>query len=81
MTKRPNAIIVHPAGEETQFDWVELPHAPAGWAFPTKRCNVLVGSLAHSGVWRAVLSQSMDLPHLLEAMTLLLSLLGGVTTS
>ena len=79
VTKRPNAIIVHPAGEETQFDWVELPDAPIGWTFPTKRAYVLVGSLAHSGVWRAVISPSMDLPHLLAAMTLLPSLLGGVT--
>ena len=79
VTKRPNAIIEHPPGEETQFDWVELPDAPAGWAFPTKRAYVLVGSLAHSGVWRAVVSPSMDLPHLLAAMTLLVSLLGGVT--
>jgi len=73
VTKRPNAIIEHPPGEETQFDWVELPDAPEGWAFPTKRAYVLVGSLAHSGVWRAVISPSMDLPHLLAAMTLLLS--------
>lgn len=79
VTKRPNAIIEHPPGEETQFDWVELPDAPAGWAFPTKRAYVLVGSLAHSGVWRAVISPSMDLPHLLAAMTMLLGLLGGVT--
>jgi len=81
VTKRPNAIIEHPPGEETQFDWVELPDAPAGWAFPTKRAYVLVGSLAHSGVWRAVIAPSMDLPHLLAAMTVLLSQLGGVTTS
>ncbi|TFC82749.1 transposase [Cryobacterium sp. TmT2-59] len=81
VTRRPNAIIEHPPGEETQFDWVELPDAPAGWAFPTKRAFVLVGSLAHSGVWRAVISPSMDLPHLLAAMTVLLSLLGGVTKS
>ncbi len=79
VTKRPNAIIAHPPGAETQFDWVELPDAPTGWAFPTKRCFVLVGSLAHSGVWRAVISPSMDLPHLLAAMTVLLGLLGGVT--
>jgi len=81
VTKRPNAIIEHPPGEETQFDWVELPDAPTGWAFPTKRAYVLVGSLAHSGVWRAVISPSMDLPHLLAAMTVLLSDLGGVTAS
>lgn len=79
VTKRPNAIIVHPPGQETQFDWVELPDAPTCWGFPTKRAYVLVGSLAHSGVWRAVISPSMDLPHLLAAMTTLLGLLGGVT--
>lgn len=79
VTNRPNAIIVHPPGEETQFDWVELPDPPAHWGFPTKRAYALVGSLAHSGVWRAVLSPSMDLPHLLAAMTALLDLIGGVT--
>src|SRR5680860_1239333 len=79
VTKRPNAIIEHPPGEETQFDWVELPDAPGDWAFPTKRAYVLVGSLAHSGVWRAAISPSMDLPHLLAAMTMLLALLGGVS--
>lgn len=79
MTRRPNAIIEHPPGEETQFDWVELPDPSAGWAFPTQRAYVLVGSLAHSGV--SVISPSMDLPHLLAAMTVLLSLLGGVTKS
>jgi transposase len=79
VTKRPNAVIEHPPGEETQFDWVELPDPPAQWGFPTKRAYALVGSLAHSGVWRAVISPSMDLPHLLAAMTTLLGLLGGVT--
>jgi transposase len=79
VTERPNAVIEHPPGEETQFDWVELPDPPAHWGFPTKRAYALVGSLAHSGVWRAVVSPSMDLPHLLAAMTTLLGLLGGVT--
>jgi len=79
VTQRANAIIAHPPGEETQFDWLELPDAPAGWGFPTKRAYALVGSLAHSGVWRGVLSPSMDLPHLLAAMTSVLALLGGLT--
>lgn len=79
VTKRPNAIIEHPPGEETQFDWVELPSPPEHWGFPTKRAFLLVGSLAHSGVWRAVLAPSMDIPHLLAAMTTLLTLLGGLT--
>jgi hypothetical protein len=81
VTKRPPPIIEHPPGEETQFDRVELPDAPNGWVFSTKRAFVLLGPLAHSGVWQAVISPSMDQPHLLAAMTLLLSLLGGVMTT
>lgn len=79
VTKRPNAVIEHPPGEETQFDWLELPDPPSGWGFPHKNAYLLVGSLAHSGVWRAVLSPSMDIPHLLATMTTLLALLGGVS--
>lgn len=29
-TGRPAAVIEHPAGEETQWDWVELPDPPPG---------------------------------------------------
>lgn len=79
VTKRPNAMIEHPPGEETQFDWVEMPDPPAHWGFGRKAAYVLVGSLAHSGVWRGVISPSMDTPHLLAAMTTLLALLGGLT--
>ncbi|MFG1928670.1 hypothetical protein [Cryptosporangium sp. NPDC048952] len=28
---RDIAIIAHPPGEETQFDWLELPDPPPGW--------------------------------------------------
>jgi transposase len=80
VTERANAVIPHPPGEETQFDWLELPDPPAWWAFPTKRAYLLVGSLAHSGSWRGVLSPSMDTPHLLAAMTTVVEQLGGVTT-
>ncbi len=37
VTKRPNAVIEHPPGEETQFDWVELPDPPASWGFGHKK--------------------------------------------
>ncbi len=77
VTQRPNAVIAHPPGEETQFDWVEMPDPPTGWGFPARKAYVLVGSLAHSGVWRAAISPSMDLPHLLAALTTVLALLGG----
>jgi transposase len=79
VTDRANAIIAHPAGEETQFDWLELPDPPANWGFSGKKAYLLVGSLSHSGVWRAVISPSMDLPHLLAALSGVLALLGGVT--
>lgn len=79
VTKRPNAVIEHPPGEETQFDWLELPDAPVQWGYPRKGAYVLVGSLAHSGIWRAAIAPSMDLPHLLAAMTTVLTLLGGLT--
>lgn len=79
VTERPNAVIEHPPGEETQFDWLELPDPPTQWGFPAKRAFLLVGSLAHSGVWRAVISPSMDVPHLLAAMTTVLAGLGGLT--
>ena len=79
VTKRANAVIEHPPGEETQFDWVEMPDPPEQWGFGRKTAYVLVGSLAHSGVWRGVISPSMDTPHLLAAMTTLLALLGGLT--
>jgi hypothetical protein len=75
--QRPNAIIEHPPGEETQWDWLELPDPPAGWGM--KKALLLVGSLAHSGQWRAVLAPSMDQPHLFEAMITVLGLLGGVS--
>lgn len=78
VTARPNAVIAHPPGEETQFDWLELPDPPSQWGFPS-RAFLLVGSLAHSGRWRAVLSPSMDTPHLLAAMTTVVTALGGVT--
>lgn len=50
VTRRPNAVIEHPAGEETQLDWLELPDAPAQWAYYRQRAYVLVGSLSRSGV-------------------------------
>jgi hypothetical protein len=40
---------------------------------------VLVGSLAHSGKWRAVLSPSMDQPHLVAAIDRIVRGLGGLT--
>ena len=75
---RESAIIDHPAGEETQFDWLELPDPPPGWGL-SGPAHLLVGSLAHSSRWRAVLAESEDQPHLIEALDGVVRRLGGVT--
>ncbi|MFD0203767.1 MULTISPECIES: helix-turn-helix domain-containing protein [Saccharothrix] len=75
---RDVAIITHPAGEETQWDWVELPDPPAAWGLG-RHAHLLVGAVAHSGRWRAVLAEAEDFPHLVEALDALVRKLGGVT--
>lgn len=51
---RPVAIIDHPPGAETQWDWVELPDPPAHWGWG-KSAHLLVGASSHSSKWRGVL--------------------------
>lgn len=75
---RDHAIIDHPAGEETQWDWVELPDPPPGWGVGA-HAHLLVGALSHSGRWRGVLADAEDLPHLVEALDAVVRRLGGVT--
>ena len=75
---RPVAVIEHPAGEETQWDWVELPDPPPAWGWG-KHGHLLVGALSHSGRWRGVLTESEDQPHLVEAIDRITRALGGVT--
>ena len=77
-TQRPNAIIAHPPGEETQWDWLELPNPPELWGWG-KTAHLLVGSLAHSGKWRAALSPSEDQPHLVAALDKVSRALDGLT--
>jgi transposase len=77
-TGRVNAIIEHPPGEETQWDWLDLPDPPASWGWG-KMAHLLVGSLAHSGRWRGFLSASMDQPHLVDGLDRVTRALGGVT--
>jgi len=73
---RDRAVIEHPPGEEIQFDWVELPEPPVGWG-ADKHAHLLVGALAHSGRWRAVLAESEDFPHLVQALDQVVRKLGG----
>jgi transposase len=77
-TGRANAVIAHPAGEETQWDWLDLPDPPTSWGWGSM-AHLLVGSLAHSGRWRGYLSASMDQPHLVEGLDRIARGLGGVT--
>lgn len=66
------AIIDHPAGEECQWDWLELRDTPWG-----SRVFVLVGVLSHSGRFRAWLSASQDQAHLVEGIDEVLRRFGG----
>ena len=75
---RDASIIDHPAGEETQFDWLELPDPPTGWGLGGA-AHLLVGSLAHSSRWRGVLASCEDQPHLIEALDGVVRRLGGLT--
>ncbi|HEV8561185.1 MAG TPA: IS21 family transposase [Actinophytocola sp.] len=72
------AIIDHPPGVETQWDWVELPEPPNGWDCG-REAHLLVGALSHSSLWRGVLAESEDFPHLVEAIDGVVRRLGGVT--
>ena len=60
------AIIEHPPGEETQWDWLDLPDPPTAWGWGATTSS-FVGALAHSGKWRGVLAESKDQPHTMWA--------------
>ncbi len=72
------AVIDHPAGEETQWDWVELPDPPAWWG-QGKHAHLLVGALSHSGAWRGALAESEEQPYLVASLHAVSGRLGGVT--
>ena len=73
---RPIAVIDHPPGEESQWDWVELPDPPPGWGMTA---HLLVGALSHSGCWRAVFCESEGQPHLIDCLDRVTRALGGVS--
>jgi transposase len=75
---RDVAVIEHPPGAETQWDWLELPNPPKPWGFPG-HAHLLVGALSHSGKWRAALAEAEDQPHLAEALHAVSARLGGVS--
>ena len=69
---RATIEIVHPAGHEIQWDWVELPEAPWGGDG-----HLLVGSLPCSGKFRGVFCESEDQAHLIEGIHGVLERLDG----
>jgi len=75
---RAVAVIEHPAGQETQWDWVELPDPPVAWGWG-KTAHLLVGALSHSGKWRGLLCESEDQPHLIDALDRVAHALGGLS--
>jgi transposase len=77
-TERPNAIIDHEPGDETQWDWLDLPDPPALWGWG-RTAHLLVGSLAHSGKWRGSLEPATDQPHLVAGLDRVARAMGGVT--
>lgn len=70
--RAPTTEIDHPAGEEIQWDWLELERTP--WGQPA---YALVGALSHSGRFRAVLCEQMTFGHLAGALHEILEALGG----
>src|SRR5665647_1609842 len=77
-TPGPIAVIDHPPGEETQWDWVELPDPPQGWGWGAQ-AHLLVGALSHSGAWRGLLCESEDQAHLVDGLDRIARALGGLT--
>ena len=66
--------IDHPAGEEIQWDWLELAAVDVPWGEPA---FVLVGALSYSGRFRGVFCEQMTFGHLAGAMHQVLVALGG----
>ncbi len=61
-TERPNAVIEHPPGEETQWDWLDLPNRRRRGGGGSM-AHLFVGTLACSGKWRGgVLAPQMTQP-------------------
>ena len=69
---RATIEIAHPAGQEIQWDWDELPEAPWGGDG-----HLLLGSLPCSGKFRGMFCEAEDQPHLIEGIDGVLHRLGG----
>jgi transposase len=69
---RAHVDIDHPAGEEIQWDWLELDDTPWG-----DKAYVLVGALSHSDRVRGWFSEADDQAHLVVGIHEVLGRLGG----
>ena len=69
---RATTEIPHPAGEEIQWDFLEL---PAAWG----TVHLLVGALSYSGRTRAAVCESEDEAHVNQGIDMVLRRLGGTT--
>jgi hypothetical protein len=67
-----DTIEIAPPGEEIQWDWFERRQAPWGGT-----AYVLLGTLPHSSRVRGVIAESLDQPHLIEAIDGVLRRHGG----
>jgi transposase len=74
---RATIEIDHPPGEETQWDWVELPGAP--WLVDGAMAHLLVASLSFSSKTRGVFCDSEDQAHLIDGIWRTSQRLEGVT--
>jgi transposase len=74
---KDRAVIAHPAGQEVQWDWLELPDPPTSWGCPDK-AHLLLGVLAHSSRWRGWIAETEDQPHLIEGLHQVSTGLGGL---
>ncbi len=77
---RPVVVIDHPAGEETQWDWLELPDPPAAWGWGNT-AHLLVGALSHSSRWRGYFAEDETFPQLVAGLDVVSRQLGGLTRS
>jgi hypothetical protein len=64
---KDRSVIERPAGEEVQWDWLELPDPPQRRGFGDT-AHLLLGMLPHSSRWRGWLAECEDQPHLIEGL-------------
>lgn len=75
---RASTVIAHPPGEETQWDWLELPDPPEHWGWGST-AHLLVGSLAHSSKWRSQLAPCEDQAQFVNGLDAVSRKIGGLT--